>query len=53
MLENDTFCSFYARLSALVALCNWPNAHKRDFLKDLFFGRIRDVDVQQKLIKAK
>ena len=53
MLENDTFSSFYARLSAQVALCNWPNAHERETLKDLFIGRIRDVDVQQQLIKAK
>ena len=53
MLENDTFSSFYARLSAQVALCNWPNAQERETLKDLFIGRIRDVDVQQQLIKAK
>ena len=53
MLENDTFSSFYARLSAQVALCNWLNAHERETLKDLFIGRIRDVDVQQQLIKAK
>ena len=53
MLENDTFSSFYARLSAQIALCNWPNAQERDTLKDLFIGRIRDVDVQQQLIKAK
>ena len=37
----------------LVALCNWPNAQKREPLKGLFVGRIRDVDVQQQLIKAK
>ena len=53
MLENDTFCSFYARLSAQIALCNWPNAQQRDTLKDLFIGRIRDVDVQKHLIRAK
>ena len=53
MLENDTFSSFYARLSAQIALCNWPRAQERDTLKDLFIGRIRDVDVQQQLIKAK
>ena len=53
MLENDTFPSFYARLSAQVALCYWPNAQERETLKDLFIGRIRDVDVQQQLIKAK
>ena len=52
MLENDTFSSVYARLSAQIALCNWPHAQERDTLKDLFIGRIRDVDVQQQLIKA-
>ena len=45
MLENDTFSSFYARLSAQIALCSWPNAHERDTLKDIFIGRIRDMDV--------
>ena len=40
MLENDTFWSFYARLSAQVALCNWPNAQERETLKGLFIGRI-------------
>ena len=53
MLENDTFSSFYACLSAQIALCNWLNAPERDTLKDLFIGRIRDVHVQQQLIKAK
>ena len=53
MLENDTFSSFYARLSAQIALCNWPNAQERDTLKDLFIERIRHVDVQQQLIQAK
>ena len=53
MLENDTFLSFYARLSAQVALCNWPNDQEEETLKDLFIGQIRDVDVQQQLIKAK
>ena len=53
MLENDTFSSFYARLSAQVALCNWPHDQKKETLKDLFIGRIRDVEVQQQLIKAK
>ena len=53
MLENDTFSSFYARLSAQVALCNWPNDQEKETLKDLFIGRIRDVEVQQQLIKAK
>ena len=53
MLENDTFSSFYARLSAQVALCNWPNDQEKETLKDLFIGRIRDVEVQQQPIKAK
>ena len=53
MLENDTLSSFYARLSAQVALCNWPHDQERETLKDLFIGRIRDIDVQQQLIKAK
>ena len=53
MLENDTYSSFYARLSAQVALCNWPNDQEKETLKDLFIGRIRDVEVQQQLIKAK
>ena len=53
MLENDTFSSFYAQLSAQVALCNWPNAQERQTLKNFFIGQIRDVDLQQKLIKAK
>ena len=53
ILKNDTFSSFYARLSAQVALCNWPNDQEKETLKDLFIGRIRDVEVQQKLIKAK
>ena len=53
IFENDTFSSFYARLSAQVALCNWPNDQVKETLKDLFIGRIRDVEVQQKLIKAK
>ena len=51
MLDNDTFSSFYARLSAQIALCNWPNAQERETLKDIFIGRIRDVHVQQLLIK--
>ena len=53
MLDNDTFSSFYARISAQIALCNWPNAQERETFKDLFIGRIRHVDVQQQLIKAK
>ena len=52
-LKNDTFSSFYARLSAQVALCNLPQAQESETLKDLFIGRIRDIDVQQQLIKAK
>ena len=53
MLEIDTFSSFYAHLSAQIALCKCRNAQERDALKDLFIGQIRDVDVQQQLIKAK
>ena len=53
MLENDTLSSFYARLSAQVALCNWPNDQEKETLKDLFIGRIRDVEVQKQLIKPK
>ena len=51
--KKDTFSSFYARLSAQIALCNWPNAQERETLKDLFNGRILGVEVQQQLIKAK
>ena len=36
-----------------MALCNWPNDQEKETLKDLFIGRIRDVEVQQQLIKAK
>ena len=53
MLKNDTLSSFYARLSAQMALCNWPDDQKKETLKDLFIGRILDIDVQQQLIKAK
>ena len=49
MLENDTFSSFYSRLSAQVALCNWPNDQEKEILKDLFIGRIRDVEFQKLL----
>ena len=47
MQENDSFFSFYARLSAQTALCNWPIDQERATLKDLFIGRIRDVEVQR------
>ena len=53
LIENDTFSPFYARLSAQVALCIWPHDQEKETLKDLFIGRIRDVEVQQQLIKAK
>ena len=53
MQENDSFSSFYARLSAQIALCNWPIDQERATLKDLFIGRIRDVEVQRQLIRAK
>ena len=51
MQENDSFSSFYARLSAQTALCNWPLNQERATLKDLFIDRIRDVEVQRQLIK--
>ena len=53
MQDNDSFSSFNARLSAQTALCNWPLDHERATLKDLFLGRIRDVEVQRQLIRAK
>ena len=53
MQENDSFSSFYARLSAKTALCNWPIDQEKATLKDCFFGRIRDVEVQRQLIRAK
>ena len=53
MLDIDTFSSLNARLSAQIALCNWPNGQERETLKDLLIGRIRDVDVQQQLDKTK
>ena len=53
MQENDSFSLFYARLSAQIALCNWPIDQERATLKDLFIGRIRDVEFQRQLIRAK
>ena len=53
MQDNDSFSSCYARLSAQTALCNWPLDQERVTLKDLFIGRIRDVEVQWQLIRAK
>ena len=53
MQDNDSFSSFYARLSAQTALCNWPLDQESATLKDLFIGRIRDVEVQRQLIRAK
>ena len=53
MQDNDSFSSFYARLSAQTALCNWPLNQKKATLKDLFIGRVRDVEVQRQLIRAK
>ena len=53
MLENKNFWSFYARFSAQIVLCNWPNVQEKETSKNLFIGRVRDVDVQQQLIKAK
>ena len=51
--ENDSFFSFYARLSAQTALCNWPIEQEKATLKDLFIGCISDIDVQRQLIKPK
>ena len=51
--DDDSFSSFYARLSAQTALCNWPLDQERATLKDLFIGRILDVEVQRQLIRAK
>ena len=53
MQDNDSFSSFYARLSAQTALCNWPLDQERATLKDLFISRILDVEVQRQLIRAK
>ena len=53
MQDNDSFSSFYTRLSAQIALCNWPLDQERATLKDLFIGRICNVDVQRLLIRAK
>ena len=53
MQKNDSFSSFCVRLSAQTALCNWPLDQATATLKDLFFGRIRDVEVQRQLIRAK
>ena len=53
MQDNNSFSSFYARLSAQTALCNWPLDQERATLKDLFIGRIRNVEVQRQLIRAK
>ena len=50
---NNTFSSFLARLSAQVDVSNSPNAQEKEFFKDLFIGRTREVDVQQQLIEAK
>ena len=51
--EQESFFSFYARLSAQTALCNWPIEQENLTLKDLFIGCIRDIDVQRQLIKPK
>ena len=51
MHENDSFSSFYARLSTKTALCNWPLEQEKATLKDLFIGPTREV--QRQLIRAK
>ena len=53
MQDNYSFSSFYARLSAQTALCNWPLDQERATFKDLFIGRMCDVEVQRQLIRAK
>ena len=53
MQENDSFSSFYARLSAQTALCNWLIDQEKATLRDLFIGRIRDVEIQRQLNRAK
>ena len=53
MQDNDSFSSFYARLCAQTALRNWPLDQERAKMKDLFIGRIRNVEVQRQLIRAK
>ena len=53
MQENDSFSSFYARLSAQIALCNWLIDQEKATLRALFIGRIRDVEIQRQLIRAK
>ena len=44
---------FTPDLALKTALCNWPIDQERATLKDLFIGRIRDVEVQRQLIRAK
>ena len=52
MLENTPF--FHPTLDLVLRwLCIWPKAQERKTLTDLFDGRIRDVGVQQQLIKDK
>ena len=53
MQENDSFSSFYARLSAQTALCNWSIDQEKATLRDLFIGRIKDVEIQRQLNRAK
>ena len=52
MLETNSFSAFFARLTAQ-ALCNWHQDQERDTIKYLFIGRVRDVEVQRQLIKAR
>ena len=50
MEANESFLSFYSRLSAQAACCNWTEQEERSVIRDLFIGRIRGSDVQSTLI---
>ena len=43
----------FVPLSAQTALCNWPIEQVKATLEELFIGRIRNIDVQRQLVKAK
>ena len=49
MEANESFLSFYSRLSAQAAFCNWTEQEERRVVRDLFIGRIRGSDVQSTL----
>ena len=52
MLETHTFSFFFLQLSAQAALCKWHQYQERETLEELFFGRVRDLEIQCQLIKA-